>query len=87
MDKFETLANSVPDSGKEVLEMSEKIAASPAFVANFQSVCRHYRCTESEIAEMTIEARKDMTAAGESFANNALIIRGEWDGKYAGVAA
>lgn len=47
--------------------MSEPIKASPAFVSAFQSVCRHYRCTESEIAEMTIEARKDMTAAVQSF--------------------
>lgn len=68
MGKSENLADSVPDSGKEVLEMSEKITASPAFVANFKAVAAHYGCTPSEIEEMTICARKDMAAAGESFA-------------------
>lgn len=48
--------------------MTIPIKASPEFVANFQAVCRHYKCSESEIAEMTICARKDMMAAGECFA-------------------
>lgn len=48
--------------------MTIPIKASPEFVANFQAVCRHYRCPADEIELMKQMARKDMTAAGESFA-------------------
>lgn len=67
--------------------MSAPVQATRQFKADFQAVCRHYKCTPSEIEEMKICARADMTAAGESFAHNALIIRGEWDGKYKEVTA
>jgi hypothetical protein len=48
--------------------MTAPVQATRQFKANFQAVCRRFGCTQSEIEEMTVLARADMTAAGESFA-------------------
>ena len=61
--------------------MKNQVKASPAFVADFQVVCRHYGCPPDEIEEMKACTRKDMAAAVESFAAMAAEIRFQGDEK------
>lgn len=67
--------------------MSATVQMPRHFKADFDAVCRANKCPPDEVKEMTDQARLHPDDAIRSFAHNALIIRGGWDGKYAGVAA
>lgn len=47
--------------------MSAPVKATRQFKADFQAVCRHYKCTEKEIEEMKACARNDLANAMISF--------------------
>ena len=54
-----------------------KMMAAAKQRGDFETVCKHYGCSEEEISEMREIANRDQQAARECFAFLAKKIRGE----------